>query len=139
MTGRTASGAPLPPPCDDEVFKKGKSIVALDAASEHAEEWVQAVAKSSGQRVDWHYSGGIANVLFLGDRAKVMAAIEAMPKPGRMKKGYDGKPTPAVRIMRVYGDEETGLYRQGVTPAPEGAIAGFMDIDGSTSFIVKDK
>lgn len=40
-----------------------------------AEQWIQAVAKESGQRVDWHYSGGRVNVLYLGDHAKVVAAI----------------------------------------------------------------
>lgn len=61
--------------CDQEVFDQGHSIAVLDACMHRAEEWVQAVAKASGQRVDWHYTGGRANVLYLGDHARVLAAI----------------------------------------------------------------
>jgi hypothetical protein len=34
--------------------------------------------RESGQPVDWHYSGGRANVLYLGDFTKVQAAIEKL-------------------------------------------------------------
>jgi hypothetical protein len=53
---------PSPPPCNDKVFKEGHSAVILDGCSHRVEEWVKAVAKESGQAVDWHYSGGRANV-----------------------------------------------------------------------------
>lgn len=98
--------------CDAEVFKHGQSLVALNARSMPAEEWVQEVAKRSGQRVDWHYSGGVAHVLVLGDHAKALEAAQAMP------------PCDGVRVLRWFGPQDGGLYRSGVTNAPEGAIAG---------------
>lgn len=97
--------------CDAEVFSKGQSLAALDARAKDAEPWVQEVAKQSGQRVDWHYSGGIAHVLVLGDHAKALEAAKAMP------------PTDGVRIMRWYDQEDTGCYRAGVTPLEDDVIA----------------
>ncbi len=47
--------------CDKKVFSKGFGIAALAARSQAAETWVKEVAKESGQRVDWHYSGGRAS------------------------------------------------------------------------------
>lgn len=101
----------MPPPCDREVFTRGEPVAALNAARWAAETWVQAVAKESGQRVDWHYSGGIAQVLFLGDRTKVDAAID------KLVSALDGT------ILRRFGATSAGLYRGGVTPLPEGTIA----------------
>jgi hypothetical protein len=97
--------------CDEDVFAKGVSLCALDARSGPAEAWVQEVARVSGQRVDWHYSGGVAHVLVLGDHAKAMAAVDGM------------SPRDGVRMMCRYADDQAGLYRAGVTDAPEGAIA----------------
>lgn len=101
----------IPPPCDREVFTKGEPIAALDARRWAAETWVQAVAKVSEQRVDWHYSGGIAQVLFLGDRAKVDAAIDMLA------------PTLNGTILERYGVGSAGLYRGGVTQLPANVIA----------------
>lgn len=64
------------PSCDKEVFANGDLVAVLDACMYRAERFVQAVAKESGQRVDWHYFGGRARVLYLGDGAKVSAAID---------------------------------------------------------------
>jgi hypothetical protein len=101
----------LPPPCDPEIFKSGKSLCVLDAGSHAAEAWVQKVAAKSGQRVDWHYSGGRANVLMLGDHSKAVAAVHELA--GEL----DG------RILRIADDDnEHGLYRAG-DPLPEGVIA----------------
>ena len=45
------------------------------------EGWVKKVAERSGQRVDWHFAGGRARILALGDIAKVKQAIqELMPE-----------------------------------------------------------
>jgi len=87
--------------CNANVFKSGKTICAVDGRSEPVEEWVQRVAKESGQAVDWHYSGGVANVLFVGDHARVLAAVEALPRASD------------VRIMRTYAPAEPGLCRKG--------------------------
>lgn len=107
-----------PKPCNPKIFKKGKLIVALDAGAEAAEEWVQSVAKKAKASVDWHYSGGIANVLYLGNekvRERVNRAIDELAD------FLDG------RILNRFGSEDPGLYRKGVTEAPEGAMAVFYE------------
>lgn len=111
-----------PSPCDQEVFAKGISLLAADTddcGADGFEEWVQAISRKSGQRADWHYSGRVAQVLYIGDRQKPMEAIEAIPCPGR--------------IMRYLG-VESGLYRAGMTPVLDGTISGFWDggSNGST-------
>jgi len=99
--------------CDEGIFKNGKSVAALDANSVDAEAWVQEVAKRANAKVDWHYSGGIAHVLHLGDaesRARVMQTIE------ELRTSLNGT------ILRLYGEEDKGLYRRGVSEVPGGAI-----------------
>ena len=56
-----------PPDCNREIFEKGESICVLDTKPDIAEEWVKDVAKRSGTKIDWHYFGGRANILMLGD------------------------------------------------------------------------
>lgn len=102
--------------CDVEVFNKGRSLAALDASSGPAEAWVREVAVRSGQRVDWHYSGGIAHVLVLGDHAKALEIAKAMP------------PTDAVRVMRWYSTDDAGCYRAGVSPPPPDDVVGIVNI-----------
>lgn len=106
----------VPPPCAPDVFKNGEAIVAINARMNAAETWVQSVAKESGQRVDWHYSGGIAQVLFIGDRAKVTDAINALAAT------LDGQ------ILRWFGEGQA-LYRGGRDVLPDGAIG--VDSAGS--------
>src|ERR1700722_3726081 len=59
------------PPCDPQIFKDGHSIAVLDACGVRAEQWVKAVGYMSCQRVDWHYTAGRVNVLYIGDHAMV--------------------------------------------------------------------
>jgi hypothetical protein len=76
-----ATDGPTPKPCDRKIFREGQPIVLVDGSSNAVENWVQAVAKRADARVDWHYSGGVAQVLFLGDadeRARVEKAILAL-------------------------------------------------------------
>lgn len=96
-----AENPDMPTPCDQEVFKNGLGICILDAARWQAEEWVQKVARKSGQRVDWHYSGGRANVLYLGDYDRVLAAVE------ELRPALDGT------ILMVLPKGAHGLYRRG--------------------------
>lgn len=103
--------------CDAEVFSKGQSLAAIDGRSKDVEPWVQEVAKRSGQRVDWHYSGGIAHVLVLGDHAKALAAAQSMTAD------------PGVRVMRWFTVDDAGCYRSGVTPVSDDVIA--IDVIGS--------
>lgn len=115
--------------CDAEVFKNGHAICALDACMYRAEKWVQAVARESGQRVDWHYSGGTASVLYLGDHAKVLEAmIKLTPElesdlarqPGECGTCHKKTHRPG-RILQVYGAGAHGLYRAG-DPLPDDVI-----------------
>lgn len=46
--------------------------------SNSMEAWVRSVAKDSKQKVDWHFCGGRAVVLTLGDVKKVQASIEKL-------------------------------------------------------------
>lgn len=120
----------IPPPCDLEVFKKGEPLLAADTGEDDCgadmfEQWVQRVAAQSGQKVDWHYSGGVASVLCLGDRAKAAEAARKIPCPGRIMRWFDGA--------------DPGLYRAGVTPIPEGTLAGFYEPGASGStFVTKE-
>jgi len=101
----------------------------LDACMHVAEEWVQKVAKASGQKVDWHYSGGVANVLYLGDHARVLAAVERLrpelererPKTAEHSCQCEGDTHSAGEVLRVYGSGAHGPYRAG-DPLPDGSI-----------------
>ena len=111
--------------CDSEIFEHGDSVAVLDACQHVAEEWVKLVAKESGQRVDWHYTGGRANVLYLGDHAAVVSAVgKLQPKlegrwpyaPGqcgscKWPKDPDPEHHRPARVLTVYGPAEFGPYR----------------------------
>lgn len=126
--------------CDAEVFAKGESVASLDACRHVAEEGVRAVAKESGQRVDWHYSGGIANVLCLGDHVRAAAAVAklratlelATPKAPEHQCRCSGDSHSPGRILRTYAPGAPGPYRAG-DPVPEGAI-GVDTTSGSNIF-----
>ncbi len=114
-------------PCDQTIFQKGKPVVALDASSNEAETWVKAVAKEANACIDWHYSGGIAQVLHLGEdesRKRVETAIT------KLASELQGK------ILHQYQLDDKGLYRKGVTNAPDGASASFMNPEtGEAAYI----
>lgn len=122
-----ATDGPTPSPCNDDVFRNGQPVVLVDARSNAMERWVQAVAAAADAQLDWHYSGGVAQVLHLGDdesRARVEAAIT------ELECDLDGS------IMRRLPADAEGLYRNGVTDAPEGAVASFYAGGTSSAFIV---
>lgn len=75
--------------CDPEVYE-GDAVCYFVAPSEEAEKWVRAVAKESGQRVDWHYMAGRAVVRFLGDELKVRRAIIKLKPDLESVKGFYG-------------------------------------------------
>lgn len=111
-------------------FQNGHSIAVLDACRHRAEEFVQAVAKESGQPVDWHYRGGIANVLYLGDHAKVKAAFDKL-KPMlsvsvKRQNGECGSCSGTKHrkgsVLQTYESAKHGPYRAG-DELPEGTIA----------------
>jgi len=115
--------------CDQKVFDKGKGVCALTACMHRAELWVQSVAKESGQKVDWHYSGGIANVLYLGKYKKVAETVVKLAgdlsKPMARKEGECGTCTGDThrpgRILQMFGADAHGLYRAG-DELPDGVI-----------------
>lgn len=129
--------------CDKEVFAEGVSLLAIDGWAKDIEPWVQKVATHSGQRVDWHYSGGVAHVLVLGDHAKAMASVDALadqlvwvdseePRFSEERMNPVRRRNP--RIMSRYASAEPGLYRAGVTDAPKGAI-GAITTSGAVAWI----
>lgn len=64
------------PACDQDVRQNGKAVLMTHTfESEEIEDWVQLVAKESGQKVDWSWMGGRAVVRALGDLNKVYSAM----------------------------------------------------------------
>jgi hypothetical protein len=110
-----STDGPTPAPCKSEIFKDGRGVCVVDGRSNAVERWVQAVAKKADAQVDWHYSGGRANVLHLGDdasRERVLSAIN------ELESELDGA------ILSVDGPT---LYRAG-DEVPEGTIAVDSDL-----------
>ena len=83
-----ATDGPTPTSCDSEIFEKGEQVFVTSTIPSNAMEgWVKKVAELSGQRVDWHFLGGRARVLALGDIEKVNSAIKKlMPEHDRLYK-----------------------------------------------------
>lgn len=98
------------PDCDPKIFKKGKGVCVLDAEDEAAERWVRLVAKKAGAKVDWHYSGGRASVLHLGDNASRQRVLDTIRE---MEGELDG------RILSIDGPTP---YRAG-DKVPKGTVA----------------
>ncbi len=97
-----ATDGPTPTPCNPDIFKKGRGVCVVRGSSNAVERWVRSVAKKANAQVDWHYSGGMASVLHLGDdesRQRVLNAIH------ELKGKLDG------HIISVDGP---ALYRDGV-------------------------
>ena len=102
------------PRCDPEVFKHGQGICALHARSRIIEPWVVKVRAESGQKVDWHMSGGYANILYLGDYAKVRAAIERLKPELEAACLADTEEHPCkLEAFRIFPEGSHGLYRAG--------------------------
>lgn len=120
-----ATDGPTPPACKKEIFENGQPILVIDGASNAVENWVRQVARKADAQIDWHYSGGVAQVLHLGDSDSWNKTVEAITALAGQLKG---------RILKQYEQNESGLFRNGVTPTPEGAVAGFY-VDGKTQFM----
>lgn len=75
--------ADTPAPCNQEVFEKGEvAFVMAGKRSADIEEYVQGLAKQTGQQVDWHFVGGRAVVKVLGDVSVVREAAQANQSEG---------------------------------------------------------
>ncbi len=110
-----ATDGPTPAPCNDEVFNKGTGVCVVDGSSNAVERWVRSVAKKANSQVDWHYSGGRANVLHLGDNASRQRVLDAIRE---LEKELDG------RILSIDGPT---LYRAG-DKVSKGTIAVDPDL-----------
>lgn len=124
-----ATDGPTPPACDPEVFQHGEPIILLSGSSNMVENWVRGVAVSADARLDWHYSGGVAQVLHLGDETswdRTQLAIDSQIGDFRSAGGS------VVRQIKEKGQH--GIYRSGVDDAPAGAIA-VVTTSGHDSFL----
>lgn len=116
--------------CNNEIFSKGKPIALLDARSDDAEDWVCLIAFEANALVDWHYSGGIAQVLYLGSEDDYNRIKEAIIKNENKLVG---------KVLKVIDLGSDGLYRSGVTEVPDNVIGGFMDPLTGNQVFIKDK
>ena len=73
-----ATDGPDPAPCNPDIFKKGRGVCVVDGSPNAVERWVQSIAKKASAQVDWHYSGGRANVLHLRDGKKRQRGLNAI-------------------------------------------------------------
>lgn len=111
-----ATDGPTPPPCNSDIFKHGNGVCVVDGSSNAVERWVKAIAKRANAQVDWHYSGGRANVLHLGDDKSRQRVFNAINKLKGTLKGT---------ILSVGGQ---ALYRSGVEdPNATGAVVRKVD------------
>ncbi len=120
-------GGHTPPSCNMQIFQNGSPILAIDGSSSAVEKWVRSLGNRAKSQVDWHYSGGIAQVLHLGNE-------KSFARTASVANGLES--TLEGRIMRRYSFGGIGLFRSGVDPLPEGTIAGFY-ADGETEFMVE--
>jgi hypothetical protein len=127
-------------PCDQDIFKHGRPICLIDGRSWKVEKTVKEIAERTGLRVDWHMSGGVAQVLFLGgDKEQEVLAKEFAAVKSASTNGWDwDDPDRPITVLKVFHAEAKGLYRAGVTPTPEGAIGAFHNPDtGDSTFMVQ--
>lgn len=76
---------PKLPRCNQEMFDKGTQVFmthSMPATS--VEEFVIKVREDLRQKVDWHYVGGRARVLALGDMGKVRDSLLRLSDGFRM-------------------------------------------------------
>lgn len=70
-----------PPDCDPQIYASGETLMIGYGKAAEIEEWVVALRKLSGARVDWHYFGGRAWVGYLGDRGPIDEALRMLKPP----------------------------------------------------------
>lgn len=73
-----STDGPTPKPCNTKIFKNGITVAMLDGSSNAVERWVKSVAKEAKAQVDWHYAGGRAIVLHLGNAASLKRTLDAI-------------------------------------------------------------
>ena len=55
-------------PCDPQIFNRGIPLMKIDGKKYAVETLVGYLAKELDLKLDWHYSGGVAQVLLLGNQ-----------------------------------------------------------------------
>lgn len=73
--------------CNPDIYKDGTLVFMTHSIpSNELHKWVQMVAILSEQPVDWHFAGGRACVLALGDLPRVLSAItDLLPIHNKMQ------------------------------------------------------
>jgi len=76
--------------CKVDVYRFGKQVTVFGDKTKAEVEWIcQETARRTGKEVDWHYAGGRAVVLTLGDpeeaREVMKAVIEGKPPEGCLR------------------------------------------------------
>lgn len=81
-----STDGPTPPNTSSDIYENGELMMVTSSIGSNAlERWVKKVAKLSGQPVDWHWHGGRAQILALGDLEQVKSAMAAlMPEHDRL-------------------------------------------------------
>ncbi len=62
--------------CNQDIFENGKYVgMVIGGDANTIESYIQFIAETTGEPVDWHYVGGRGRVLTTGDVEKVKAAL----------------------------------------------------------------
>jgi hypothetical protein len=62
--------------CEKEIYDNGEGVAYADMPKYMAEAVAIEASRDTGQRVDWHYVGGRAVFLVIGDVEKVKNFLE---------------------------------------------------------------
>lgn len=104
--------AEQPTRCNRKIFEEGVMVCLLAGPRMwHIEAFVKAVSKRAQIDIDWHFSGGVAQLLALPEHAPkavemlkvLMPALEKASKLALYKKYNNGC---ELQVMGWYGNEE---------------------------------
>jgi hypothetical protein len=103
--------------CEANVYKNGKSLFMASTGPTGGanlfEAWICEVREVCGQQLDWHYAGGRANVLYIGDPNKIVDAMYKIPMPAQ--------------CTFLGGSNGFEPYRAGVHELPSNVLAYTID------------
>ena len=104
-------GRPLAP-CKENIYRDGKTVFVIPELDKYEiEKWCRHISNESGQPVDWHYYGGRANILALGDLEKVECAIKkSLPELNKARKMY------SLYLQWLHQQDEKNIYKQSFYP-----------------------
>ncbi len=78
--------------CGEQVYEEGEPIALLDARQAIAEAFVAQCRLQISGKLDWHYYGGVARVLYLGkERTQAEQTIR------QLSWAFDGD----LRLLRI--------------------------------------